>query len=75
LPKLQGIGILVVGGNRIIVYRTVDNVPSGGQMSEDSQIFVIKTTANQEKSVATTLARISKKEKLDIRAILAPGMS
>ena len=41
-------------------------------MSEDSLIFVIKTTANQERSVATTLARIAKKEKLDIRAILAP---
>ena len=41
-------------------------------MSEDSQIFVIKTTANQERSVATALARIAKKEKLDIRAILAP---
>ena len=41
-------------------------------MSEDSQIFVIKTTANQERSVATALARVSKKEKLDIRAILAP---
>ncbi len=41
-------------------------------MSEDSQIFVIKTTANQERSVAMTLARVAKKEKLDIRAILAP---
>ena len=41
-------------------------------MNEDSQIFVIKTTANQERSVATALAKISKKEKLDIRAILAP---
>ena len=41
-------------------------------MSEDSKIFVIKTTANQERSVATALARVAKKEKSDIRAILAP---
>jgi len=61
------------GSNRIYNICTVDNVaPVGGQMSEDSQIFVIKTTANQERSVATALARVSKKEKLDIRAILAP---
>lgn len=41
-------------------------------MSEDSKIFIIKTTANQEKSVSEALARVSKKEMLDIRAILSP---
>lgn len=41
-------------------------------MSEDSAIFVIKTTANQERSVAVMLAKVAKKENLDIRALLAP---
>jgi transcriptional antiterminator NusG len=43
-------------------------------MNEDdnAQIFVIKTTANQERSVAIALAKVSKKENFDIRAILAP---
>jgi transcriptional antiterminator NusG len=41
-------------------------------MSEDSAIFVIKTTANQERSVAGMLAKVAKKENLDIRALLAP---
>ncbi|WP_129597608.1 transcription elongation factor Spt5 [Methanohalophilus profundi] len=41
-------------------------------MSEDSAIFVIKTTANQERSVAGMLAKVAKKDNLDIRALLAP---
>jgi transcriptional antiterminator NusG len=35
-------------------------------------IFVVKTTANQERSVANLIAQNAKKENLDIRAILAP---
>ncbi len=41
-------------------------------MAEDSAIFVIKTTANQERSVANMIAQVSKKEHFDIRAIIAP---
>ncbi|HIH44882.1 MAG TPA: transcription elongation factor Spt5 [Candidatus Methanoperedenaceae archaeon] len=35
-------------------------------------IFVVKTTANQERSVANMVAQIAKKDGLDIRAILVP---
>ena len=70
IAKLQ-VPILAVGEVGFI-YVLLTMLPCGCQMSEDSQIFVIKTTANQERSVAMTLARVSKKEKLDIRAILAP---
>ncbi|MCS3923436.1 transcription elongation factor Spt5 [Methanosalsum natronophilum] len=43
-------------------------------MSEngDSVIYVVKTTANQEKSVAIMLTQIARKDRLDIRSILAP---
>ncbi len=41
-------------------------------MSDDAAIFVVKTTANQERSVAGMLARSARKENLDVRAILAP---
>jgi transcriptional antiterminator NusG len=41
-------------------------------MSDDSAIFVVKTTANQERSVAGMLSQIARKENLDIRALLAP---
>ncbi|MDK2891901.1 transcription elongation factor Spt5 [Methanohalophilus sp.] len=41
-------------------------------MSENAAIFVVKTTANQERSVANLLAQTARKEKLDLRAILAP---
>ncbi|AEH61819.1 NusG antitermination factor [Methanosalsum zhilinae DSM 4017] len=39
---------------------------------EESAIFVVKTTANQERSVAVMLTQIAKKDRLDIRSILAP---
>jgi len=39
---------------------------------EESPIYVVKTTANQERAVANLLEKITKKEHLDIRAILAP---
>lgn len=39
---------------------------------EDVSIFVVKTTANQERSVANMIERIVDKQKLDIRAILVP---
>ncbi|MBP2030040.1 transcriptional antiterminator NusG [Methanohalophilus levihalophilus] len=41
-------------------------------MSDDAAIFVVKTTANQERSVAGMLAQTARKENLDLRAILAP---
>jgi transcriptional antiterminator NusG len=39
---------------------------------EESKIFAVKTTANQERSVANMITQIAKKNKLDIRAILVP---
>jgi transcriptional antiterminator NusG len=41
-------------------------------MSDEAAIFVVKTTANQERSVAGMLANTARKENLDVRAILAP---
>ena len=40
-------------------------------MSEES-IYVVKTTANQERSVASILAQLARKERYDIRSILVP---
>jgi transcriptional antiterminator NusG len=39
---------------------------------EETEIFVVKTTANQERSVANLIDMMAKKEALTIRAILAP---
>lgn len=39
---------------------------------EETPIYVVKTTANQERAVANLLEKVTKKEHLDIRAILAP---
>ncbi|MCM1985690.1 MULTISPECIES: transcription elongation factor Spt5 [Methanococcoides] len=41
-------------------------------MGENAAIFVVKTTANQERSVAAMLAQVAKKDNLDIRSIIAP---
>lgn len=41
-------------------------------MTEPSTVFVVKTTANQERSVANMMAIVARKDHLDIRAILAP---
>lgn len=41
-------------------------------ISEQTPIYVVKTTANQERSVANLIDMMAKKENLDIRAILAP---
>ncbi len=41
-------------------------------MTTESVIFVVKTTANQERSVANMITQVARKEHLDIRAILAP---
>jgi transcription termination/antitermination protein NusG len=41
-------------------------------MAEASAVYVVKTTANQERSVASMMAMVARKEHLDIRAILAP---
>jgi transcriptional antiterminator NusG len=39
---------------------------------EDTEIFVVKTTANQERSVTNLIEMMAKKENLAIRSILAP---
>lgn len=39
---------------------------------DEGAIFVVKTTANQERSVANMVAQVARKEKLDIRGIIAP---
>ncbi|MBW6517591.1 MAG: transcription elongation factor Spt5 [ANME-2 cluster archaeon] len=39
---------------------------------EDTEIYVVKTTANQERSVAGLIAKMAEKEHLDVRAVLAP---
>lgn len=49
-------------------------------MAEESQaqaptqalVFAVKTTANQERSVANLIAMVARKENYDIRSILAP---
>ncbi len=40
----------------------------------DTSIYVVKTTANQERSVANLIAQISRKDKHDIRALLVPDV-
>ena len=40
-------------------------------MSEES-VFVVKTTANQERSVANILGQLAQRDHYDIRAILVP---
>ncbi|PTD94549.1 transcription elongation factor Spt5 [archaeon SCG-AAA382B04] len=39
---------------------------------EESKIFALKTTANQERAVADMVYQTAKREKMDIRAVLAP---
>lgn len=41
-------------------------------MSDRITIYVVKTTANQERPVANLLAQVAAKENYDIRAILVP---
>ncbi|MCL7413469.1 MAG: transcription elongation factor Spt5 [ANME-2 cluster archaeon] len=41
-------------------------------VTEKTEIYVVKTTANQERSVAGLIAKMAEKEHLDIRAVLAP---
>ena len=43
------------------------------QMTEETGIFVVKTTANQEKAVANLIDIVAKKEKLEVLAVLAPA--
>ncbi len=38
----------------------------------NSAIYVVKTTANQERAVANLIDKVAKKEHFDIRAVLAP---
>ncbi len=51
----------------------------GIQMAEEAQqgttnsaVFAVKTTANQERSVANMIAMVTRKENLDIRSVLVP---
>ena len=39
-----------------------------------TSIYVVKTAANQERSVANMFAQIARKEKYDIRALLVPDV-
>jgi transcriptional antiterminator NusG len=41
---------------------------------QDTNIYVVKTTANQERSVANLIAQITRKEKYDIRTLLVPDV-
>lgn len=41
-------------------------------MNEEPAIYVIKTTANQERTVANLIEKVAKKENLAIHAVLAP---
>jgi len=41
---------------------------------QDTNIYVVKTTANQERSVANLIAQITRKDKYDIRALLVPDV-
>jgi len=41
-------------------------------MSDETAVYVIKTTANQERPVANLLEQVAKKRGHDIRAILVP---
>ncbi|MFP4655490.1 MAG: transcription elongation factor Spt5 [Methanohalobium sp.] len=43
-----------------------------GEDGDEGAIFVVKTTANQERSVANMVAQVARKDKLDIRAVIAP---
>ena len=40
----------------------------------ETSIYVVKTTANQERSVANIIAQVARKEKYDIRALLVPDV-
>jgi transcriptional antiterminator NusG len=46
---------------------------SSVRMAETS-IYVVKTTANQERSVANLIAQLARKEKYDITALLVPDV-
>ncbi len=39
---------------------------------ENAAVYIVKTTVNQERSVAGLLAQVAKKDRFDIRAILVP---
>ena len=40
----------------------------------ETSIYVVKTTANQERSVANLISQVARKEKYDIRALLVPDV-
>jgi transcriptional antiterminator NusG len=47
-------------------------VATAEAMPTKSAIFAVKTTANQERSVANLIAMVTRKEQLDVRSILVP---
>jgi transcriptional antiterminator NusG len=40
----------------------------------ETSIYVVKTTANQERAVANIIAQVARKEKYDVRALLVPDV-
>ncbi len=42
------------------------------EANNEAAIYVVKTTANQERTVANLIEKVAKKEKLGIHAVLAP---
>jgi transcriptional antiterminator NusG len=40
----------------------------------ETSIYVVKTTANQERSVANIIAQVARKEKYDVKALLVPDV-
>ena len=49
-----------------------EEVVQAVQETPKSAIFAVKTTANQERSVANMIAMVTRKEQLDIRSVLVP---
>jgi len=47
-------------------------VKMNDEANKEAAIYVVKTTANQERTVANLIEKVAKKEKLGIHAILAP---
>jgi transcriptional antiterminator NusG len=50
----------------------MSEVAAAEAMPTKSAIFAVKTTANQERSVANLIAMVTRKEQLDIRSVLVP---
>lgn len=56
-----------------VISDKLDAITENGKLNiYEKNIFVIKTTANQERTVANLIEKVAKKENLAIHAILAP---